>query len=245
MQLDGVYADMSPYGFVYGLHDPETDELRYIGQTTCSLKKRLWSHIGPTNRKKPNYSSRWINSLVEKGLRPEIRLRATAFSQVELDQLEMDHIAQARTDGVRLTNHTEGGMGQKGRRHTPEWRVRMSALKAGINTNTTEHIERLRQMKMGVPRSEETKARISQAKCGTKLSEEHKAKIAASMTGKDQSHITRHNGSSHHQFRHDISTKYILQRVAEGTSKVSLAEELGVSSTFIHRRLNQARRAGA
>jgi len=64
------------------------------------------------------------------------------------------------------------------------------------------------------------------------MSEEQKAKVSASRKGK----LT---GSTHHQYRHDISTAFILQRLAEGRTKVQVAEELGVSPTFIHRRLNQ------
>jgi DNA-binding transcriptional regulator LsrR (DeoR family) len=51
-------------------------------------------------------------------------------------------------------------------------------------------------------------------------------------------------GEAHHQYRHDISTEHILKRLDEGATKVLVAKELGVSPTFIHRRLNQARAQG-
>jgi len=33
-----------PYGQIYGLYDPRDEALRYVGQTTRSLKKRLQEH---------------------------------------------------------------------------------------------------------------------------------------------------------------------------------------------------------
>jgi hypothetical protein len=51
-------------------------------------------------------------------------------------------------------------------------------------------------------------------------------------------------GAAHHNRRHDIPTDHILQRLAEGHMKVEIAAELGVSKTFVHRRIAEARRAG-
>lgn len=69
------------------------------------------------------------------------------------------------------------------------------------------------------------------------MSEAQKALVSASRKGKLL-------GADHHQFRQDISTDVILQRLGEGLTKVDVAKELGVSSTFIHRRLNQAKLVG-
>jgi len=233
---------MSIYGVIYGLHDPETGELRYIGQTTTSLKERLWSHLGPSNRRKNYYSARWINSLIVRGLKPEARLRATASSREELDRLEIEHISQALASGARLTNHAKGGQGPEGCKHTPEWCRRMAQLMAGRCTNTPEHMAKLAEAKRGVPRSQEVRDRISEAKKGQPspnkgipMPDAVKAKVSASRKGKLK-------GSTHHQYRHDISTDAILQKLASGQSKVEIAEELGVSPTFVHRRLNQAGR---
>lgn len=173
--------------------------------------------------------------------------------------MEIEFIARARAEGVRLVNMSEGGGGRagcvvseetriklslirKGTHHTPEHKAHMAQVMAGRQTNTPEHIARLAEAKRGKPRSEETKARISAAKMGTPspkkgipMAEEQKAKISASRRGK----MTE---AAHHKYREDISTEAILKRLAEGATKVEIAQELGVSSTFVHRRVGQARR---
>jgi DNA-binding transcriptional regulator LsrR (DeoR family) len=64
-----------------------------------------------------------------------------------------------------------------------------------------------------------------------------KAKVSAGRKGQLL-------GETHHQYRHDISTEAILQRLSEGATKAQIALELGVAHTFVHRRVKQARSAG-
>jgi len=154
---------MSVYGRIYGLYDPDTGKLRYVGQTIMALSRRLQHHLTPQSVAAQRHSSCWIRNLLRRGLKPTAKLLAVGYSKEELDQLEIQHIYEARSTGCDLTNHVDGGRGQKG------------------------------------------------------------------LTG-----------DRHHQYRGDISTDFILQRIAEGRTKVQVAEELGVSSTLIHRRLNQA-----
>lgn len=206
------------YGRIYGLHDPVTGELRYIGQTIHSIQRRLQTHLCPSVLAHKKAVTCWIQSLLKQGLRPEPRLRAEAFSADELDALEIQHIAEAKLAGHRLLNLTEGGLGPRGRKLTPE------------------HIQKLR--------SPEAIAKQRARKIGKKLSDEHKAKISASLVGKDQSHFTRYSGEAHSQFRDDISTGYILKRLGEGAFKAEIARELGVAHTFVHRRVAQAKKAG-
>lgn len=41
---------MTVYGIIYGLYDPMTDILRYVGQTVRTLKARLASHTWEAKR---------------------------------------------------------------------------------------------------------------------------------------------------------------------------------------------------
>lgn len=195
--------------------------------------------------------------LVKRGLSPTWLILAEAHDQAELDRLEVEHIAEARAKGVRLVNLSDGGGGRAGYvptpeerekirqgnlgkphpKHTEEWKNLMSAIMSGRNTNTPEHIAYLAEMKRGVPRSEETKAKISASKKGQSsprkgavLTEETKNRIRENRKGKAA-------GSEHGLFRHDISTEAIISAVASGKTKVQIAKELGVSPTFVHRRL--------
>ena len=254
--------DAPVHGVIYGLHDPVTGELRYIGQTVKSVSQRLATHLSPSSLRRHSYLYRWLKGLVERGLKPSWSQIAEAEDQTELDLLEVLSIAEARASGTRLVNLSNGGGGRAGyvpsteerekiavkqrgvprKKHTPEWRARMAKVMAGRRTNTPEHMEHLRQMKLGVPRSPGTKAKISEAKkgCSSHMMGKHhtavtKARISANRTG-------RLLGATHHQYRHDISTADILERLGQGATKVAIARELGVSPTFVHRRLAQALR---
>lgn len=253
---------MKIHGVIYGLHDPETGELRYIGQTVATIVQRLRTHLTPSQLKRHSYLARWLLGLVKRGLSPTWSQLATARDQAELDRLEIDFIARARADGVRLVNLSEGGGGRFGYvpsaeerekirksnlgkphpKHTPEWREHMAQLMAGRRTNTPEHMAKLAEAKRGIPRTPEVKAKISEAKKGQPspnkgipMPEAVKAKVSAARKGKLK-------GSTHHQYRHDISTKDILHKLDDGQTKVEIAAALGVSPTFIHRRLNQVGR---
>ena len=90
--------------FIYGLFDPITDELRYIGKTN-NLKNRFKGHI---QDKQDNYKTRWIRLLRKNGLKPKM---------AELDEVldeewifwEQWYISYFKAVGCRLTNTTEGG----------------------------------------------------------------------------------------------------------------------------------------
>jgi hypothetical protein len=89
---------------IYGLFDPETGALRYIGKANNSAK-RLKQHLREYRRSKtPVYA--WIGKLVRKGLSPEMRVLETADDWREA---ERRLIADARARGVRILNVADGG----------------------------------------------------------------------------------------------------------------------------------------
>lgn len=98
---------------VYGLYDPRTQELRYIGITTLRLHRRLTTHVSsaknPNTSEYNNHRSRWIRTLLSDGIAPDIRLIKACATADEMYQTERDLIARGRQTGVRLTNHSDGG----------------------------------------------------------------------------------------------------------------------------------------
>lgn len=96
---------MSTIPTIYGLCDPVTGELRYIGKTV-NLKARIRDHM---NHKltEDNYKSRWLRTL--PGLPKVVVLEETDADQ--LNESEQFHIAYFRSIGARLTNLTIGGDG--------------------------------------------------------------------------------------------------------------------------------------
>jgi len=209
------------YGRIYGLHDPTSGELRYIGQTVVPLKRRLGFHCAPSHLKTASRKVSWVKSILAQGERPVIRCRARAGDQEELDRLEIEQVTKAKAAGANLVNSMPGGH--------PDPEVYQS----------------LGQSRRGIPCSPEAKAKISASRranpsrhrAGTKHTPESKALISKNRRGKN-------TGAAHHNRRHDISTGLIIQRLSEGFMKVEIAAELGVSKTFVHRRIAEARRAG-
>lgn len=250
------------YGIIYGLYDPRTEALRYIGQTTRTSTQRLRAHLTPSALRRHSYVARWLSGLSRSRLIPTCSILAEAQDQEELDRLEVEWIAKARSEGASLVNLADGGGGRPGYvvppevreriaakqrgvpkpKHTEEWKAQMSAQMTGRNTNTAEHLEALAALKRGVSRSAETRAKISAAKKGRGLTPDHREKVVAALRAVDQTTISRRAGSSHPAFRHDITTEYIVGQLKSGRTKVEVARELGVSPTFIHRRIREHRK---
>jgi hypothetical protein len=133
---------------IYGLVDPRTSELRYVGKTTRSLPKRLSGHIVRTNLTPKRHSSRWIAGVVKDGLAPEIFEIERVRAGDDWQAAEQFWIAYFRAIGADLTNLANGGEGVggvrlsaerrrelserfKGRVFDDEWRAKISAAKKG------------------------------------------------------------------------------------------------------------------
>lgn len=244
-------------GFIYGLIDPRTRELRYIGQTTRTVAQRLASHVSPKSTRAHSRVARWIGGLIKQGHRPIAVPMAVASTREQLDALEVAFIAHLRGAGARLKNHTEGGGGRAGYvptaeerersaaaqrgvpkpKHTDEWRARMSASKKGKpSTNSAEHHARIGASKRGIPRSPEVRAKISAARKGKRAGEYTTERMALAIAAL-KACAFRADGAAHPAYRHDISTEEICKRIDGGETKAAIARDLGVTRTFINRRL--------
>lgn len=96
---------------IYGLTDPRTGEIRYIGKSTNGMR-RPNIHSTPSCLRDETHKTHWIRELRRNGLRYGIVVLATTADKCELNKLEKALIAKARSDGWRLTNATDGGDGQ-------------------------------------------------------------------------------------------------------------------------------------
>lgn len=104
---------------IYGLFDPTTGQLRYIGQTN-NPKKRLRDHCRPANLKDNSYKSNWIKSLGTK--KPIMQVLEIFDNPYVLEEHEDFYIEYFKSLGCKLTNSTKGGKGTIGYIHTPETR---------------------------------------------------------------------------------------------------------------------------
>lgn len=97
-------------GFVYGLVDPRTSQVRYVGITTLLLEERLKDTLVEHGR--PTYKLNWLAKLKRLGLSPTIILLETVTTTVaDLFDKEVEWIALLLALGFSLVNGDEGGKG--------------------------------------------------------------------------------------------------------------------------------------
>jgi GIY-YIG catalytic domain-containing protein len=128
--------------FIYGLIDPFTDEVRYIGKS-IRPKERLRDHC---NDHSDCHRTHWIQSVRARGKRPRLVILEELSTDMDWQIVEQRWIAQARAAGWPLTNGTDGGDGVpnlcpeakakmikawKGRKHRPESLAKMAAASRG------------------------------------------------------------------------------------------------------------------
>ena len=150
---------------IYGLCDPITGEIRYVGKST-SPKARLAGHISEGKVGTRTAVARWIFSILP--LKPRLTILATC-SEVYGYNLEVAVIELCRQSGDRLTNVTIGGQGNNG--------VAMS--------ETTRR--KIADAHRGKTLSVETKTKMSRSRKGKKHSPEWAEKIANSHRGRKRS----------------------------------------------------------
>jgi hypothetical protein len=177
--------------FIYGLCDPRTEQLRYVGKTT-NLSRRLYEH---TKNKSHSHLSSWIRSLLGAGYDPEI------FVIEEVDKKNWQReekfwISYFRYIGADLVNGSQGGLGgsKKGHKFSLEGRRRIDhAVRKSCKGKplSREHRRKLSLAKIGTKQSRETiEKRINSLSgsgnpnYGKTLSEEHKMKISKAKKGK-------------------------------------------------------------
>src|SRR2546430_13663943 len=101
----------SDVAYIYGLTEPgQIWNIRYIGRTIQPLEKRLRQHTSPSALRVDDYRTRWIKSLLQSGLKPEIVLLDIGTEET-CGYLEQFHIDSHKEAGFHLTNTAPGGLG--------------------------------------------------------------------------------------------------------------------------------------
>lgn len=171
---------MSKY-CIYGLYDPFTSELRYIGKTKMTLARRLWHHIKEARCSEKNtHKLNWIRKVISEGREPIIYpLRETTKDDWRKD--EMECISEAIKSGVELTNLTAGGDGLIDFHHSEETKQKISEYNLANGKippswkgrkQSPEHIRKrveARKKNGNYGHSDETKKKISKNRTGKAL----------------------------------------------------------------------------
>lgn len=92
---------------IYILKNPDTNEVRYVGQTN-DIKRRLDRHIqNSRNIRDKRHVSNWIRSLTNKPIM-EVVETCDESTRNEREQYWIDYY---KTQGCDLCNHSNGGAG--------------------------------------------------------------------------------------------------------------------------------------
>jgi hypothetical protein len=168
---------------IYGLIDPNSKELRYVGYTSYPQKRYL-EHIYKTASK--SHKNNWIKSLLLNQQKPEMVILETYLSAEELPIAEIDTIEYYKFIGCNLTNGTIGGDGVHGYKHS------------------NETIEKIKIHHIGKKRQTITKKRMSEAatgrislRLGAKCSPESIKKMSEANQGKHIGEDNNFYGKTH------------------------------------------------
>ena len=125
---------MKATGHIYGLEDPRTGEIRYVGMTVQPLAVRLGEHCTASKIKVKTHKNSWIKSLVQLNMRPTI-ISIQVLPIEDLSLAEVYWIAFFRAQGLPLTNATDGGEGaSNGHEISVEGRRRISEAQKALRS---------------------------------------------------------------------------------------------------------------
>lgn len=125
--------------FIYGLKDPLTNDIRYVGKT-IGLNRRYNAHIANSKIRKV-HSSLWIKSLMNKGVKPELVLIETVNEEnwIEREKYWISFYRKL----YDLTNITDGGesntnYARMGKKNSPEHIAKCVASRTGKSIIQTD-----------------------------------------------------------------------------------------------------------
>lgn len=126
---------------IYGLIDPRTNQLRYVGKTKRSTSHRRYEHVCASHLKAKSHKNHWIESLLRDGERPE-SVVLEEVTESEWEEAESFWIQYMKFIGCNLVNSTSGGDGV----HNPSAEIREkigAASRGKKRTFSEEHRAKL------------------------------------------------------------------------------------------------------
>lgn len=180
-----------PY-FIYGLCDPRTARIRYVG-VTIHPDQRLREHLSKWSLKKRSRKNGWLKSLLKLDLRPTMPWLEIADHWDEACEIEQFWIEKLLNQGFDLTNLTKGGDGIYGYQHSEETKKKIGAANKGL-PRSQELRDRISRTKMGrkmPPRRADWGANLSEALKGHRMPDSVRQKLLLANTGRKQSDATK------------------------------------------------------
>ncbi|QLG87635.1 GIY-YIG nuclease family protein [Chitinibacter bivalviorum] len=246
---------------IYALMANDDNEIRYIGQTTNPLRKRLTEHIYEA-KNKTTYKHHWINSVLMRGA----KLLIVPIEENTNIAREIYYIAKYKEEGHRLVNLTIGGEGSPGVKLSLEQRAQISQRMLGNQFGksnlgrqfSVEHRAKLSSrligntrsagktpVNKGKPQSAETKAKIGARLRGrtTKpMPVALKNYLTALSTGRKANEVTRQIWRTQRKGCLNNASKltdeqvlHIVGLLQVGVVQVEIAEQYHISQTLVSR----------
>lgn len=150
---------------IYGLIDPISKELRYVGKSTTGLKRPRQHGQAWSLSKTKTHCSNWVRSLLKNNFSYEIEVLEEHNDAQSLYEAEQFWISYFKSIGCNLTNHTDGGAGVLGMKHSEHTKKNWSLNRKGRKL------------------SEATKAKMSVARLGRRMAQSTKDKLSLSKRG--------------------------------------------------------------
>jgi len=158
------------HSLVYGLCDPHTKEVRYIG-VTKEPRRRYVAHNSEARRGVKTHKCNWMRQVRrETGAWPIPAILDVVKDEAR-EEAERGLISENR---LRIVNGTEGGEGKLGWKTSDETKAKISVAKSG-KKQTPEHRAKGAASRRGTKRSPKTRDRMraaQQARFKNGISEE-------------------------------------------------------------------------
>lgn len=172
---------------IYFLSDPTNADIKYVGHTIKKANERLNGHLSKARAGGKTHRDCWIRSLLERGLRPKIAFTFDVAVGEDWRLIEQAMINVARLMAWPICNHTDGGEGCQGYRHSPKMKAELSAIKKGkpiLHLQNAEAVAKQAASRTGKKLTLEHCANIRKAHTGKVLSPEHRKKLSNVQKGR-------------------------------------------------------------
>lgn len=115
--------------YVYAYFSEESCDPFYIGKGT---KRRAYQHLEPQNLQLQDRFHCTLRSLIQRGIKIEIQFLLTEATAYQAMLYEMKLIKRFGkfNEGGCLTNHTDGGPGRLGIKHSEETKLKIRMARA-------------------------------------------------------------------------------------------------------------------
>ena|ERR1017187_915192 len=183
---------------VYGLTDPDSGCIRYVGCTKKSVLSRVRQHVWQS-AKETNRKAAWIRELAIHNCIPGYVELQGDLAVDEWEAAEKAWVSKLKEGDRGLLNDTDGGRGANGWVPSESYRRNRSLVLTGR------------------PRSEESRANQSRATKGKPHSPEHREKLAALLRVRNKSKESREKVSRALKGR--IFTAEWMAKIAESKRK--------------------------